>query len=279
MPVEVGEQFKPRHLQTPLDRVTRRTAGKRSSTRTDRKRGRYITSRLPKGRVRDIAFDATLRQAAPYQLRRGRTDVALAIEPSDLREKVRVRRVANLIVFVVDASWSMAAAERMVATKGAILSLLVDAYQKRDHVCLITFQKDGARVVLPPTNSVELAKRVLEDIPVGGKTPLSKGLFTAYELILQERRKNAEVLPLLILLTDGAGNVSITDLPPQEEALRVASLIKASGVRSVVINTEHRSLDRGLAQGLADKLGGPCYSLGELGAQNLYETVRDELQA
>lgn len=258
--------------------MVRRIAGKRSSTRTDRKRGRYVTSRIPKGRVNDVAFDATLRQAAPHQVERERDDVALAVEAEDIREKVRVRRVANLIVFVVDASWSMAAAERMVATKGAVLSLLIDAYQRRDHVCLITFQKDAARVVLPPTNSVELAERALRDVPVGGKTPLSKGLYTAYEVIQRERRRNTEVLPLLVLLTDGAGNVSITDLPPQEEALRVASIIKASGVRSVVINTEHRSLDRGLAQGLADKLGGPCYSLGELGAQGLYETVRDELQ-
>jgi len=278
MPVEVEETFKPRRLETRLDRLTRRTAGRRSSTRTNRKRGRYIMSRVPKGRVRDLAFDATLREAAPHQRERDHSDVALAVEPTDLREKVRVRRVANLILFVVDASWSMAAAERMAATKGAIMSLLVDAYQKRDQVCLITFQKDTARVVLPPTTSVELANRVLHDIPVGGKTPLSKGLILAYEVLLRERRKNAEVMPLLILLTDGAGNVAITDMPPQEEALRVASLIKACGVRSLVINTEHQTLDRGLAQGLADKLGGPCYSLGELRAESLFETIRDELQ-
>ncbi len=279
MPVKVGEAFRPRRLQTPLDRLTRRASGKRSSTRTSRKRGHYVSSRRPEGHVTDLAFDATLREAAPHQIEREHEEVALAVTSEDLMQKVRVRRAANLILFVVDASWSMAAAERMVATKGAVLSLLLDAYQKRDQVCLITFQKESARLVLPPTSSVELARRVLKDLPVGGKTPLSRGLFLAYEVLLQTRRKNPEVMPLLILLTDGAANVSITDISPQEEALRVANLIKSCQVRSVVINTEHEALDRGLARELADKLGGACYTLRELKARELYETVRDELQA
>ncbi|UCC76348.1 MAG: hypothetical protein JSW37_12690, partial [Anaerolineales bacterium] len=99
-----------------------------------------------------------------------------------------------------------------------------------------------------------------------------------HEVLQRERRKNAEVMPLLILLTDGAGNVSVTGLPPHEEALRVAGLIKYSGIRAVVINTEHESLDRGLAQQLADRMGAPCYTLRELGAQELYDTVREELK-
>ncbi|MFQ6015410.1 MAG: putative cobaltochelatase, partial [Anaerolineae bacterium] len=277
MPVPVGKPFQPRLLQTSLDRLTRRQAGRRSSTRTSRKRGRYIFSRAAQGNVTDIAFDATLRQAAPHQIHRERNDVALAVTMEDLQQKVRVRRAANLVLFVVDASWSMAAAERMVATKGAVLSLLQDAYQKRDQVGLVTFQKEEARLILPPTSSVDLAKKALRSIPVGGKTPLSSGLLLAHEVITRERRRNPEVMPLLILLTDGAGNVSITSLPPQEEALRVASMIKQSGIRSVVINTEHEAFDRGLAQAIAQRLGGQCYTLQELSAKELYDMVTSSL--
>jgi Mg-chelatase subunit ChlD len=171
----------------------------------------------------------------------------------------------------------MAVAERMSATKGAILSLLTDAYQRRDRVGLIVFQKDRALTILPPTNSVQLAQKALSDIPVGGKTPLSAGLRLAYELFHHERIAHPEVLPLLILLTDGAGNVSMSELPPQEEAHRIAELIHQSDVRSVVINMEHAAFDQGLATALAEKLGGPCYTLAELKAENLYRAVRTEL--
>lgn len=274
----IGSTFQPRRLQTPLDRMVRDGPGKRSFTRTRRKRGRYVSSCDARGDVSDIAFDATFRQAAPNQIHRAHDTAALALRKEDLRRKVRIRRAANLILFVVDASWSMAAAERMKATKGAILSLLMDAYQKRDQVGLITFQKESASVLLQPTSSVEAARELLRDIPVGGKTPLSTGLMLAYEVLARERRKDPEVIPLLILLTDGAGNVSMTGLPPQEEALNLAHQIKQSGIRAVVINTEHQSLDRGLAGQLAERMGASCYTLTELGAQELYATVRDELQ-
>jgi magnesium chelatase subunit D len=222
-----------------------------------------------------------MRAAAPHQRRRAaqRSRVAFAIQPHDLQEKVRVRKVANLILFVVDASWSMAVAERMSATKGAILSLLTDAYQRRDRVGLVVFQKDRALMVLPPTSSVQLARRALADIPVGGKTPLSAGLNLALETIFQERLLRPDVLPLMILLTDGAGNVSLGNLPPQEEAHQIAHRIRDGGIRSVVINMEHAAFDQGLANGLAEALGGPCYTLQELKAEHLYRTVRRELEA
>lgn len=277
LPVEIGPTFRPRRLDSPLDRMVRKGHGKRSFTRTSRKRGRYVSARDANGEFTDLAFDATFRAAALHQVHRESEATALDVTKADLRRKVRVRRAANLILFIVDASWSMAAAERMRATKGAILSLLMDAYQKRDQVGLITFQKEGAKLLLQPTSSVELAEKVLQDIPVGGKTPLSAGLLMGYEVLQRERRKDMEVMPLLVLLTDGAGNVSMTGLPPHEEALRVAGLIRQSGIRSVVINTEHQSLDRGLAGELADKMSGSCYTLHELGAQQIYHTVRDEL--
>jgi magnesium chelatase subunit ChlD-like protein len=255
--------------------------GRRSQTRTDRKRGRYIKAQPAGDRRDDIAFDATFRAAAPFQNRRkderAARDVAYSIETEDLQRKIRVKRAANLIMFVVDASWSMAVTERMSATKGAILSLLTDAYQRRDRVGLVVFQKDRAQLVLPPTNSVVLARERLADIPVGGKTPLSAGLLLAYEVISKEQRLHPDVMPMMILLTDGAGNVSMTDLPPQEEAHRIASQIKEAKIRSVTINMEHAAFDQGLARQLAERLDGPCFNLGQLRAETLYQTVKEQL--
>ena len=171
----------------------------------------------------------------------------------------------------------MAVAERMTATKGAILSLLTDAYQRRDRVGLVVFQKDRATLILPPTNSVMLAQRALADIPVGGKTPLSAGLFMTYQVLQREKILHPDVQPLVILLTDGAGNVSMSSTPPQEEAHRLADQIAVSKVRSVVINMEHAAFDQGLAQALAEHLKAPCYTLQELKAETLYRTVREEM--
>lgn len=278
--VKPSEEFAPRKIDNPLDKITRRQSGRRSRTRTDRKRGRYIQARPAKEQRDDIAFDATLRAAAPHQVAREerRQEVAFAIEKEDLQRKVRVRRAANLVLFVVDASWSMAVAERMAATKGAILSLLTDAYQRRDRVGLVVFQKDRANLVLPPTNSVQLAQRALADIPVGGKTPLSAGLFLAHEVIQREKRLHPEVMPLLILLTDGAGNVSIGDGAPQAEAHSLADGIAKDEIRSVVINMEHAAFDQGLANALAEHLKAPCYTLQELRAEHLYRAVKAEME-
>jgi magnesium chelatase subunit D len=283
----IGHVFHPRRIESPLDRMTRRTAGKRSFTRTSRKRGRYVQSRPAGGDLTDIALDATLRHAALH--RTGRSGPltgapgeemdtgGLALTPDDAQRKLRVRRAANLILFVVDASWSMAGAQRMEATKGAIMSLLVDAYQKRDRVGLVVFQREEARLVLPFTASVELAQRALRHLPVGGKTPLAAGLMLAYRVLRREMRLNPEAMPLLILLTDGAGNVSLTDLPPQDEALKICELLHAGQVHSVVINMEHPAYDRGLAQGLADSLRAGCYRLAELKAAELYRAVREQI--
>ncbi len=275
---KVGEAFTPRRLDTPLDKMLRHTGGRRSRTRSDR-RGRYIMARPSPRQPTDLAFDATLRAAAPFQQQRAehRRHVAFSIRPNDYMRKVRVRRAANLVLFLVDASWSMAVAERMAATKGAILSLLTDAYQRRDRVGLIVFQKDRATLVLQPTNSIFLAQRALEDIPVGGKTPLSAGLMMAYEVLRQEKILHPDVMPLLMVLTDGAGNVSMGHLPPQEEAEKLAKLIAEEKIHSLVINMEHAAFDQGLAQQLAENLDAPCYTITDLHAENLYLAVRQEM--
>lgn len=280
--VEASAEFETRKLNTELDKMSRRQSGRRSTTRTERKRGRYVRAVPAGNKVNDIAFDATLRAAAVHQKAREEqkksSGMAYALRKSDLQRKIRVKKAGNLILFTVDASWSMAVSERMQATKGAIMSLLTDAYQRRDRVGLVVFNKDRASLVLPPTNSVTLAKEALKDIAVGGKTPLSAGLLLAYETIRRERNSNPDVLPMIILLTDGAGNVSISERQsPTDEAHAIAHLIKEADIRTVTINMEHVAFDQGLAKRLADKLGGPCYSLSQIRTDNLLETVQNEI--
>ena len=272
----MGESFIPRRLDTPLDKMVRSYGGRRSRTQTDRKRGRYVQARPSHGKTHDLAFDATLRAAAPFQKKRENTDqnVAFHVAPSDYMRKVRVRRAANLILFAVDASWSMAVAERMSATKGAIMSLLTDAYQRRDRVGLIVFQKDRATLVMPPTNSIQLAQRALSNIPVGGKTPLSAGLQMAYDILKRESVLHPDVMPLLIVLTDGAGNVSMGNHQPLEEAHMIARQIAKEEIPAIVINMDSATYDQGLALELSNHLEAPCLSISELKAEHLYMAVR-----
>lgn len=269
-----------------MDQLTRRSAGKRSYTLTVRKRGRYIRARPMTGRPDDLAIDATVRAAASYQQQRRAESSgtapgdgaghkpAFVVKRHDFQRKVRIRRAANLVLFLVDASWSMVSAQRIEAAKGAVLSLLRDAYRRRDQVGLITFRGQEAQVVLPPTSSVELAQRVLKDVAVGGKTPLSAALLAADRICVLARRRNPEVMPLIILLTDGVANVSVTGMPPQEEAYHVAALLRQRSVRAVVIDMAHPFATAGLAEQLAVALGGPCYTLPQLEVKTLVQTIR-----
>jgi magnesium chelatase subunit D len=225
--------------------------------------------------VRDIAVDATLRAAAPHLRRRqqeeGKTP---AIHYTDLRQKVREARAGNLILFVVDASGSMGARERMVATKGAILSLLLDAYQKRDRVGLVSFRSQEATVLLPPTGSVELAQRHLADLRTGGRTPLAAGLAKAYELLVRYRQRAREVQPLLVLLTDGRANAATRDCDPLADAMTKAAALRTARVPSLVVDTEQGALRLGLAQRLTEALGGVCLRLEDLAAGTLARAVK-----
>src|SRR5437867_996179 len=204
--------FAVKKLDLPRERQARRAAGKRTSTKSETKRGRYVRSSQTE-KVTDVAFDATVRAAAPHQLRRRlatpNAPNQLQLESQDLRQKVRERKTGNLIVFVVDASASMDAEQRMLATKGAILSLLRHAYVRRDKVALVAFSGRNARVVLRPTSSVDLAERRLERLNIGGTTPLTHGLMTALKLIKTERLRDPRVYPLLVLISDGRGNISL----------------------------------------------------------------------
>src|SRR5262245_96363 len=271
----IGQPFAVRPLESAMRQETQpRALGKRNRTLGSRT-GHYVTSRLPQGRVHDIALDATLRAAAP-QLphRRRRGEGWLAIHPTDLRQKVREARTGSLILFAVDASGSMGARDRMVATKGAIMSLLLDAYQKRDQVGLVSFRGHDATELLPPTGSVERAQQCLAEMRTGGRTPLAAGLASAYAILMRYRQRERQTQPLLVVLTDGRANAGIGQSDPVTEALRQAARLRDAGVPSLIVDTEQGVMQLGLAQRLADAAGGTYLRLEELAAGTLARAVR-----
>jgi magnesium chelatase subunit D len=274
----VGDAFKVRRMQMKRDRIPRKGSGRRSRTRTSSKTGRYIMSTMER-RTNDLALDATLRAAAPYQKRRSRQDVAIVIEESDVREKVREKRIGNFIVFVVDASGSMGAGKRMIETKGAILSLLMDAYQKRDKVAMVAFKADRAEVLLPPTSSIELAHKLLEELPTGGKTPLCHGISLGYQIIQSYFRKDPYIYPLLILISDGKANVSQYGGKPVSEAMDVAEEIKNDNrVNTAVVDVEKSGLiSFGLAHQLSVQMGARYFRIEDLKSDTLVEVLREDL--
>ncbi|MEM2081321.1 MAG: putative cobaltochelatase [Candidatus Bathyarchaeia archaeon] len=278
---DAGFPYPVKKLSMPvLDQVQRSCTGRRSKSRSKAKTGRYVDSVIPKGKVADLAFDATLRAAAPYQLQRrngSNCANALLIEKSDLREKVRERKVGNLIMFVVDASGSMAAEERMTATKSAILSLLLDAYQRRDRVGMVVFRKNTAELVLPPTNSVDLAQKCLANLPTGGRTPMAHGLNLGLTVIREHMQRDKEAIPLLVLVSDGRANVSLNGGDPVEEAKAVARAISSAGINSIAIDTERSFITFGLVRQICAELGGKYFQLEELAAAPIISAVRDNL--
>jgi len=272
----VGSPFRIKSFSTKKDRIFRKGSGRRTRSRTVLKTGRYVKSRQ-NDHPCDLALDATIRAAAPYQNRRQKNDVAIAIERKDLRQKMREKRIGNLIVFVVDASGSMGAGKRMVETKAAILSLLLDAYQKRDKIAMVAFRGIEADVLLPPTNSVELVYKLLEELPTGGKTPLSHGITMGYQMIESQLRKDSHTCPIMVLISDGKGNVSLSGGKPLPEAIEIATTIREDGrTRSVVIDVEKPGLiNFGLAREISSHLGGLYFKIEDLKAETLVEVLRN----
>ena len=285
---EVGDPYAVQNLQVqPPDRRARRSSGRRATTVSGTSVGRYVGARVPEGAASDLALDATLRAAAPYQQSRrtaAESDTsALLVEPWDVREKVRETHTGSLILFVVDASGSMGAQRRMVAVKGAVMSLLLDAYQRRDRVGLIAFRGTGAELLLPPTNSVEMAQWFLQEMPTGGRTPLARALYLAMETLETEKLKDRDVLPLLVLLSDGRANVSLagdqlTRLASQDDEVRnLATMIAEAKIPAAVVDTEQDFIKLGLAQGIADAMSARYIKLDDLAAESLADAVRREL--
>lgn len=271
-----GEVFPVKRIAPPLDRLVRRGSGRRTRTRTHHKHGRYIRFRSART-CRDPALDAMLRAAAPFQIRRrGESPMAVVIHPEDWREKVREKRIGSLILFLVDASGSMGVRGRMSASKGAVMSLLLDAYQKRDRVAMVTFRRREASVLLPPTPSIEIAGRLLDEMPVGGRTPLSSGLAAGYELLRQQMRKDPHLRPLAVLVTDGKCNVAMGEGNPMDETLKVAGSIgRDRRVRWIVVDTEEPGIVQfQLARTLASALGGLYFRIDSLRAADLVNIVK-----
>ncbi|MFA5321406.1 MAG: AAA family ATPase [Smithella sp.] len=276
---DVGNDFKVRCLTFRKDRLNRVASGRRTKTGSVGKRGRHIKSILTPND--DIAIDATIRAAAPFQVMRGRNEMFL-IRHEDLRFRKREKKMGHLVILVVDGSGSMGAQKRMVETKGAIQSLLMDCYQKRDKVALIVFRKDKSEVVLPPTASIEMASRRLKEIPTGGKTPLTAGLFAAYNLIGQVRRKSQETRFLVVLVTDGRANQNLSDTPLREEIPKMAGLLcELSSTDYIVIDTEDKKtfIKADLAREIAAMLGADYYQIDELKANYLAEIVQSKKAA
>ena len=275
-PFEIGEIFKVRPIAPPQDRLVRRGSGRRTRTRTSEKQGRYVRSRIS-DHCRDLALDATLRAAAPYQQRRrGAAGLPLVIKKQDWREKVREKRTGSLILFVVDASGSMGARGRMVASKGAVMSLLLDAYQKRDRVGMVTFRRREASVVVPLTSSIEVAGKLLRELPCGGRTPLAAGLAKAREVLLPQLHRNPNLRPLAIVVTDGKVNVPLGTGNPVDEALGLAArLARDTRIHWTVVDTEDPCGVRfELACKLARALGAEYFSIEGLRSTDLLQIVK-----
>jgi magnesium chelatase subunit D len=254
-----------------VDTHAKRLATGRRSAAADAPRGRIVRA-VPHQNPTSLAVGATLRSAAQ------RNPNEFRVTKNDLHQQIRVGKSANLILFVVDASGSMAAQRRMEAVKGAVLALLTDAYQRRDEVAVITFRGESAALLLPPTRSVDLAERGLRELPTGGRTPLPHALALALET-LEKADVNGGVPPLLVLLSDGKANVALNeDADPWQEALALAGLLAGRGVPALVLDTETGYLRLGRARHLAQALGAECLSLEELSAESLTLTIRGCLQ-
>lgn len=266
-PIGAGEPFRARLFT--VAGVGDGQAGRRSRARTTSGRRTGATPLSSAGH--GIHLLETVRAAAPQQAGRGRTSGRLLLRAEDLRRAVREGREANLVLFVVDTSGSMAARERMRQVKTAILSLLLDAYRRRDRVAVVTFRGTGAEVALPATRSVDVAARRLDDLPAGGRTPLAEGLLEAAELVRRERLRDPGRRPLLVVITDGRATAGADAL---ERSRRAAAYVAAQRISAIVVDCESGRMRMGLARTLADHMAAEHVWLSQVNAEALTDIVR-----
>ena len=257
------------------DRIKRKGSGKRTKTETSENRGKVVGARNSNKEIKDIHYLRTIMAGlmdGAYDFE----DRKLKLRKEHLRKKTRKNRIGASVVFVVDASKSMNAKKRMVETKNAILSILMDSYIKRDEVAMISFSGESSDLLLPFTNSPILAKRELESLETKGKTPMSDGLYRALELIRIRKRKNADIIPILVLITDGHANRgNIFKENPLEDAEFVASLIREENINSVVIDTETGFVKLGLPKKISQSLGARYYKLEDIKSEKIANIVRN----
>jgi len=278
---EIGTPIDVRAINMPRkrDRIARRkTGGRRMNTLALQNRGRYLRQRMPQ-EGKDIAIDATIRAAAPYQKVRFGPN-AIRIKSEDIREKERVGKTSAVVLFVVDASGSMGAMQRMESAKGAVLSLLMDSYQKRDKIGMVAFKGKDAELILPPCSSVDLALSRLQELPTGGKTPLSAGLSRALQLLQGELRKDEETKPMMVLISDGRANVGMGG-KIRDELMEISERTKQLGVHTLVIDTEvvessFMDIRLGYCHEIADTCGGKYYPISSLSPEALFNIVNGE---
>lgn len=265
----------PMWIEPSKDRKPKKGSGKRSLTMTDLMQGRYVRAEIPRAKTSDIAFDATLRAAAPYQRARPSNGCAVVIRKEDLRSKVREKRTGNIFLFVVDASGSMGARERMKTVKGVIFKILLDAYQKRDRVGMVAFRKKQAEVLLPVTRSVDFAQKKLASMPTGGKTPLAKGLLKAEDVLDMLYRQDANQDPVVILITDGRATSPLKKgTNPVTDAMEEAKRIGRRHIPVAVIDTESGFIKLGLAKKLAKAMGASYFQVDKISEDQLLHIWR-----
>jgi magnesium chelatase subunit D len=250
-------------------RAVAEATGRRSQAESTR--GRLVGDRVPSGPIGSVAVAATARAVAT---RRAVEADGPPVCRDDLREARREERAGNLLVLAVDASGSMGASRRMEAVKGAVLGILVDAYQRRDRVALVTFRGERGEVVLRPTGSVEVARARLAEVPTGGQTPLAAGIDAALELATSPATHGSGHRPLLVVITDGRATAS-GDGDPIAQARQAAANVRRRGVDAVVVDAEDGRSRVGLAAELADLMGARYLQLTELTASALELALRD----
>lgn len=278
----IGALFKPRRIPSVNDRYVHGGSGRRTRTRAGAHIGRQIATRISHG-IDDLSIPATLRAAAPFQRERKRpAGSPFIIHSADYRIKLREKRIGNYLIFVVDASGSMGARQRMVATKGAIQSLLLDSYRMRDKVAMVTFRKQEAHLVLPPGNSIVYASRLLAELPTGGRTPLAKGLLKGYDTARNCLLRNQAGRPVIMVITDGRANASATQCAvPIDEAFTCArNVCRDERISWIVIDTEAQGeMTFGLAKQLSEILGAHYFKIDDLRAEELTAIAKEFIHA